>query len=320
MKNIFINTLVYQDIILNFVVISMQRRKDMVKNSIISVQGVEISVTKHNEDDYICITDMVAAKEGNNSRAADIIKNWIRNRSTIEFLGTWESVYNPNFKVVEFDHFKKEAGLPTFTLSVSNWVEKTNAIGIFSKKGKYGGTYAHKDIAFEFGTAISPVFKLYLIKEFQRLKEEEEKQLKSAEWLFHRFTTKANYSIQTDAVQKYIIPNTKLPKEKHGIIYADEAELINFATLGYTSKEWIKDNPEKTKCGNLRDYLSVEELIVLDNMQSYNSILIREGLSQQERLLLIQKASQRQFESLQGNKTIAKAKELSVKKEDFDIK
>ena len=139
----------------------------MVKNSIINVQGTDISVTKYNNEDYICITDMVGAKEGNNSRAADIIKNWIRSRSTIEFLGTWESVYNPNFKVVEFDHFKKEAGLPTFTLSVSNWVEKTNAIGIFSKKGKYGGTYAHKDIAFEFGTAISPVFKLYLIKNFK---------------------------------------------------------------------------------------------------------------------------------------------------------
>ena len=245
----------------------------MTKTSIMNVQGIDIALTTINEEDFICITDIVKVK-GGDARAADIIKNWIRNRSTIEFLGTWETIYNPDFKVVEFDHFKKEAGLPTFTLSVSNWVEKTGAIGIFSKKGKYGGTYAHKDIAFEFCSAISPVFKLYLIKEFQRLKEDEVKQLKSAEWLYHRFSAKANYSIQTDAVQKYIIPNSTLPKEKYGIIYASEAELINYGTLGYTAKEWSENNPELAKKGNLREYLSVEELVVLDNMQGFNSYLI----------------------------------------------
>ena len=261
---------------------------------------------------------MVNARTGD-SRAADIIKNWIRNRSTIEYLGTWEMVYNPNFKVVEFDHFKKEAGLPTFTLSVSNWVEKTGAIGIFSKKGKYGGTYAHKDIAFEFCSAISPVFKLYLIKEFQRLKEDEVKQLKSAEWLYHRFSAKANYSIQTDAVQKYIIPNSTLPKEKYGIIYASEAELINYGTLGYTAKEWSENNPELAKKGNLREYLSVEELVVLDNMQGFNSYLISQGIDKEERLIRVQEEAKRQFASLSHSKTIHNAKEeLKVPKQEFD--
>lgn len=290
----------------------------MVKTAILNVQGVDISVTKFNEEDYICITDMVNARTGD-SRAADIIKNWIRNRSTIEYLGTWEMVYNPNFKVVEFDHFKKEAGLPTFTLSVSNWVEKTGAIGIFSKKGKYGGTYAHKDIAFEFCSAISPVFKLYLIKEFQRLKEDEVKQLKSAEWLYHRFSAKANYSIQTDAVQKYIIPNSTLPKEKYGIIYASEAELINYGTLGYTAKEWSENNPELAKKGNLREYLSVEELVVLDNMQGFNSYLISQGINKEERLIRVQEEAKRQFASLSHSKTIHNAKEeLKVPKQEFD--
>lgn len=290
----------------------------MVKTAILNVQGVDISVTKFNEEDYICITDMVNARTGD-SRAADIIKNWIRNRSTIEYLGTWEMVYNPNFKVVEFDHFKKEAGLPTFTLSVSNWVEKTGAIGIFSKKGKYGGTYAHKDIAFEFCSAISPVFKLYLIKEFQRLKEDEVKQLKSAEWLYHRFSAKANYSIQTDAVQKYIIPNSTLPKEKYGIIYASEAELINYGTLGYTAKEWSENNPELAKKGNLREHLSVEELVVLDNMQGFNSYLISQGIDKEERLIRVQEEAKRQFASLSHSKTIHNAKEeLKVPKQEFD--
>ena len=282
----------------------------MERNSVIVVQGIKVSVTKFNNEDYICITDMVAAKEGE-GRAADIIKNWIRNRGTIEFLGTWEIVYNPSFKVVEFDHFKREAGLPTFTLSVSSWVEKTNAIGIFSKKGKYGGTYAHNVIAFEFGTAISPIFKLYLIREFQRLKEEEAKSIQSAEWLHYRFLAKANYSIQTDAVQKFIIPKSTLPKEMHGIIYASEAELINYGTLGYTAKEWTDANPELAKKGNLRDYLDIEELVVLDNMQAFNSYLISNGDSQKERLQKIQIEANRQLESLRNSRVITIAKEIN---------
>ena len=293
----------------------------MVKNSILNVQGINISVTKYNDEDYICITDMAKGKD-NNARASDIIKNWIRTKSTIDFLGTWESFYNPNFKVVEFDHLRKETGVPTFTMSVSDWVDKTNAIGIFSKKGKYGGTYAHKDIAFEFGTAISPVFKLYLIKEFQKLKEEESKTLKSAEWLHYRFSAKANYTIQTDAVKNFIIPKTTLPKEKHGIIYASEAELINFATLGYTAKDWSEANPELSKTGNLRDYLELEELVVLDNMQAFNSSLISLGLTQKERHEKIKEEAKRQLESLRHSTTIINAKNaentLQAKKSEFD--
>jgi hypothetical protein len=182
------------------------------------------------------------AKAGSDdARAADIIKNWIRNRGTIEFLGTWETIYNPKFKVVEFDHFRKEAGLPTFTMSVNNWVEKTSAIGIFSKAGKYGGTYAHKDIAFEFGVAISPIFKLYLIKEYQRLKEIESNQY-NLEWNVKRILSKVNYQFQTNAVKDYIIPKSNLPQSKEGIAYADEADILNIALFGCTAKEWRDAN------------------------------------------------------------------------------
>ena len=174
----------------------------MQKNKIITVQNLPITISKEEIDDYICITDTAAAKS-DNLRAADVIKNWMRNRNTLEFLGTWESIYNSDFKVVEFDHFKQQAGLHTFVLSVSEWIEQTNSIGIFVKKGRYGGTYAHKDIAFEFASAISPIFKLYLIKEFQRLKEEENN-LQKLEWDAKRFLTKNNYLIQTDAIKSNV--------------------------------------------------------------------------------------------------------------------
>ena len=175
-----------------------------MKNRIINVQDVPISILQQELDEYICITDIAKAKTGE-SRSADVVKNWLRNRNTLEFLGTWEMIYNPDFKVVEFDHFKSEAGLHTFVLSVAEWINKTNAIGLYVKRGKYGGTYAHKDIAFEFASAISPVFKLYLIKEFQRLKEEENN-LEKSEWNAKRFLTTNNYLIQTDAVKNYLIP------------------------------------------------------------------------------------------------------------------
>ena len=176
----------------------------MQKNKIITVQNLPITISKEDIDDYICITDIAAAKS-DDSRAADVIKNWLRSRNTLEFLGAWEQIYNHEFKVVEFDHFKQQAGLHTFVLSASEWIEKTNAIGIFVKKGRYGGTYAHKDIAFEFASAISPIFKLYLIKEFQRLKEEENNHQK-LEWNAKRFLSKNNYLIQTNAIKSYIIP------------------------------------------------------------------------------------------------------------------
>ena len=183
----------------------------MTKNKIMYVQNVTISISREGGNDYICLTDMANAKDGE-SRAADIIKNWLRNRYTLEFLGTWEQMNNTNFKVVEFDHFKMQAGLPSFVLSVTEWVEKTNAIGITVKKGKYGGTYAHRDIAFEFGSAISAAFKLYLIKEFQRLKEDENDRLKLT-WNLQRTLAKVNYHIHTDAIKENLIP-ASLSKEK----------------------------------------------------------------------------------------------------------
>ncbi len=186
----------------NKILISTVREQMDGKNKVIVVQNINVTVSEENFDDYICITDIAKAKVGE-SRGADVIKNWMRNRATLEFLGTWEQIYNPAFKVVEFDHFKSEAGLHTFVLSVSEWIEKTEAIGLFVKRGKYGGTYAHKDIAFEFASAISPVFKLYLIKEFQRLKEAEN-DAKKIEWDAKRFLSRNNYLIQTDAVKNYL--------------------------------------------------------------------------------------------------------------------
>jgi hypothetical protein len=260
---------------------------------IIEVQNLPIAIQKREGNDFICLTDMAKAK-GGESRAADIIKNWIRTRSTLEFLGTWEELYNPDFKVVEFDHFKSQAGLPTFVLSPSLWVEKTNSIGIFSKAGKYGGTYAHKDIAFEFGSAISPVFKLYLIKEFQRLKEEENDRLK-LNWDLHRTLAKVNYRIHTDSINENLIPE-KLTIDKISLIYASEADVLNMALYGITAKEWRNNNPARE--GNIRDYSTLEQLLVLANLESLNAELIRMGISQSERLLQLNKIAQEQMKSL----------------------
>ena len=253
-------------------------------NNKLKVQDVEISLATIDNQDYISLTDMAKGKN-DEARAADIIKNWIRNRSTLEFLGTWEILYNPNFKVVEFDHFKKEAGLPTFTISVSNWVESTNAIGILSRKGKYGGTYAHKDIAFEFGAAISPVFKLYLIKEYQRLKELESNQY-NLEWNVKRILSKANYHIHTDAVKNYILPT--LSDLKEAFVYADEADLLNLAMFGCTAKQWKIANPERALKGeNIRDIASINELAILSNIESLNASLIKHNIAKEERFKIL---------------------------------
>ena len=253
-------------------------------NNKLKVQDVEISLATIDNQDYISLTDMAKGKN-DEARAADIIKNWIRNRSTLEFLGTWEILYNPNFKVVEFDHFKKEAGLPTFTISVSNWVESTNAIGILSRKGKYGGTYAHKDIAFEFGAAISPVFKLYLIKEYQRLKELESNQY-NLEWNVKRILSKANYHIHTDAVKNYILPT--LSDLKEAFVYADEADLLNLAMFGCTAKQWKAANPERALKGeNIRDIASINELAILSNIESLNASLIKNNIAKEERFKIL---------------------------------
>lgn len=249
------------------------------------MQNLPITISKEEIDDYICITDIAAAKS-DDSRAADVVRNWLRNRRTLEFLATWEEMYNPNFKVFESEHFKKQAGLLTFTPSVSEWVEQTNAIGIFVKKGRYGGTYAHKDIAFEFASAISPVFKLYLIKEFQRLKEEENN-LKKLEWDAKRFLSKNNYLIQTDAIKNYIIPNCNYRDDLQWLPYAEEADLLNVALFGFTAKAWRESNPELAKSSNVRDYATINELTVLSNLETHNAQMIREGKSKEERFQIL---------------------------------
>lgn len=248
----------------------------------INVKDTEITVISVFEKDYISLTDMANAKESL-SRAADIIKNWIRNRYTLEFLGTWELINNLGFKVVEFDHFKSQAGLPSFVLSVSEWIDKTNAIGIVVRKGKYGGTYAHKDIAFEFGSAISAAFKLYLITEFQRLKEEEQKQLG---WSAKRELAKINYHIHTDAIKKNLIPK-ELTSAQISVVYATEADVLNVALFGMTAKQWKEANPELI--GNMRDHALINELICLSNLENLNALFIAEGMSQTERLIKLNK-------------------------------
>ena len=259
----------------------------------LTVQNQLIGVISENNMDYISLTDMANGKESE-SRAADIIKNWLRNRYTLEFLGTWEMIHNENFKVVEFDHFKSQAGLPSFVLSVSEWIEKTNAIGIIVKKGKYGGTYAHKDIAFEFGSAISVPFKLYLIEEFQRLKEEEQKLLG---WSAKRELAKINYRIHTDAIKQNLIPQEITPAQK-SFIYADEADMLNVAMFGITAKQWRESNPDLK--GNIRDYATINQLICLSNMENLNAVFINDGLPQSERLEKLNKIAIQQMKILEN--------------------
>lgn len=275
----------------------------MAKQKTIKVQQVSVLVIAEKDMDYICITDMANAKE-NESRAADIIKNWIRNRYTLEFLGTWEQMNNPNFKVVEFDHFRMQAGLNSFVLSVSEWIEKTNAIGFMVKKGRYGGTFAHKDIAFEFGSAISAPFKLYLIKEFQRLKEVETSRNK-LEWNLQRTLAKVNYRIHTDAIKENLIPK-ELSKNEINFIYANEADMLNMALFGKTAQQWRNDNPD-TK-GNIRDMATIEQLVVLSNLESINAVLIHQGVSQPERLRQLNQVAITQMKSLIGNMQLKKLK------------
>jgi len=267
----------------------------IAKQKTMKVQQVSVQVIAEKDMDYICITDMANAKE-NESRAADIIKNWIRNRYTLEFLGTWEQMNNPNFKVVEFDHFRTQAGLNSFVLSVSEWIEKTNAIGFIVKKGRYGGTFEHKDIAFEFGSAISAPFKLYLIKEFQRLKEEETNRNK-LEWNLQRTLAKVNYRIHTDAIKENLIPK-ELSKQEINFIYANEADLLNMALFSKTALQWRNENPDAE--GNIRDMASIEQLVVLSNLESINAVLIHQGLPQPERLHQLNQVAITQMKSLIG--------------------
>jgi hypothetical protein len=276
----------------------------MGKNRVITVQDIPITVSKADIDDYICITDMAAAKS-DHSRAADVVKNWLRNRNTLEFLGTWEEIYNSNFKVVEFDHFKQQAGLHTFVISVSEWIEQTNAVGLYVKKGRYGGTFAHKDIAFEFASAISPVFKLYLIKEFQRLKEQEN-DTKRIEWDAKRFLTKNNYLIQTDAVKNYLIPTSDYRENLKWLPYAEEADLLNVALFGFTAKAWRDSNPELAKTSNVRDYATINELTVLSNLETHTAQMIREGKEKAERFRQLKEIAEYQLKILNAAASISR--------------
>ena len=265
----------------------------MPSNRVIKVQNIPITISKAELDDYICITDMAAAKS-ENSRAADVVRNWLRNRATLEFLSTWEQIYNIDFKVFESEHFKKQAGLLTFTPSVSEWVERTNAIGLYVKKGRYGGTFAHKDIAFEFASAISPVFKLYLIKEFERLKMEENNR-QQIEWDAKRFLSKNNYLIQTEAVKNYILPAKKYRDSLEWLAYAEEADILNVALFGFTAKAWRDANPELAKKNNVRDFATINELTVLSNLETHNADMIRSGLKKEERFKKLQEIAQYQL-------------------------
>jgi len=264
----------------------------------IKVLDTDITIIKQNEEDYISLTDMAKSKNPND--ANEIIRNWLRNRNTIEFLGIWEKIYNPNFKTVEFDGFKKEAGLNSFTLSSKKWVDKTNAIGIISKAGRYGGTYAHQDIAFEFGMWISAEFKIYLVKEFQRLKNEELKQLG---WDIKRNLTKINYRIHTDAIKENLIPKS-LNSQQINFVYASEADILNVALFGITAKEWRDINGDKK--GNIRDEANAYQLVCLANLESLNSHFINEGLSQSQRVQKLNQVAISQMQILIKDDTIKK--------------
>lgn len=240
----------------------------------INVQGMEVSIKKYNDEDYISLTDMIKAKDGE-----FFFHNWLRNRNTIEFLGIWEKVHNEHFNYVEFDRIKSVAGLNSFRLSAKEWIDSTNAIGLMSKAGRYGGTYAHKDIAFEFAMWISPEFKVYLIKDYERLKSDEQKLIG---WSAKRELSKINYRIHTDAIKENLIPE-EVSREQAAMTYADEADVLNVAMFGLTAKEWRDANPDKK--GNIRDYASINELICLSNMENLNAVFINDGMPQAERLI-----------------------------------
>jgi hypothetical protein len=271
----------------------------MTSKKLIEIQGAEINIITKDENDYISLTDMVKNFEDGLS----LIERWIRNKNTIEYLGVWEKINNPDFNSLEFDVIKNEAGSNRFTLSVKKWISKTNGISLIAKTGRYGsGTYAHKDMAFEFGAWLSPEFKLYLIKEFQRLKEEENSKHK-LEWDLQRTLTKINYKIHTDAIKENLIP-TQISKSQINFIYAGEADVLNVALFGKTAKEWRDENQELS--GNIRDYASIEQLIVLSNLESVNSMLISQKLDQKQRLQKLNELAINQMKSLVNNKHIKK--------------
>jgi hypothetical protein len=274
----------------------------MAKVRKLIVKGISIATIQIGDEPYISITDI--ARNKNAAEPKDVVKNWMRSRTTIEFLGIWEQLYNPFFKGVEFDAFLFAAGSNSFTLSPSKWIENTNAKGIVSKAGQNGGTFAHKDIAFEFSSWVSPGFKLYLIKEFQRLKDDETTRLK-LEWNFQRMLAKVNYHIHTDAIKENLIP-IELTKQQISFVYANEADMLNVALFGMTAQQWRNENPNTE--GNSRDMASIEQLVVLSNMESINAVLIHQGLPQRERLIQLNSIAITQMKSLLGNKNLKNLK------------
>ena len=254
-----------------------------------NVMDTDITVVNVNDEEYLCLTDMIRAKDGD-----FFVTDWLRNRNTLEYLGIWEQVYNPAFNYGEFATIKNQSGLNRFKISVKEFVERTGAISLMAKAGRYGGTYAHKDIAFEFAMWISPKFKIYMVKEFQRLKAEEQKQLG---WTAKRELSKINYRLHTDAIQHNLIPQEVTPTQA-SIIYAEEADVLNIALFVMTARQWREDNPDLK--GNIRDYATMNELICLSNMESINSVLIREGTPQNERLVKLNQIAIQQMLILQG--------------------
>lgn len=272
----------------------------MAKNKKIEVKGNVITIFKAEMDDYISLTDIARYKDA--AQTDSIIQNWLRNRNTIELLGFWEQLYNPDFKPLEFEGFRKQAGLNSFVLTPKRWIETTDAIGIISKSGRYGGTFAHKDIAFEFASWVSIEFKLYIIKEFQRLKESESDRLK-LEWNFQRTLAKVNYHIHTDAIKENLIPDA-ISKQQASFIYANEADVLNMALFGKTAKQWRNENAELK--GNIRDYAAIEQLVVLSNMESTNALLLHQGMEQSERIIQLNEMAITQMKSLLSHSTAIK--------------
>ena len=275
----------------------------MVKSSI-QAKGTDISVlTTLDNEDYISLTDIARYKS---DEPFITINNWMRRRDTIEFLGLWEQLNNPNFKPIEFDRFKVESGANSFTLSPQKWITSTNAKGIIAKSGRYGGTFAHKDIAFEFASWISAEFKLYIIQDYQRLKADESHKL-SLDWSVKRIIAKANYRIHTDAIKNSLIP-PQLTKQQQGLVYAEEADLLNVALFGVTAKQWRENNPELK--GNIRDYATIEQLLVLSNLENLNAVFIDQGKPQSERILLLNKIAIQQLSALENSSGVKQLQDL----------
>ena len=270
------------------------------KKQIIEVKGTPITIIQVNQSDFISLTNIARYK--NPTEPKDIVKNRMRSKTTIEFLGLWEKLHNPGFKGVEFDSFIREAGSNAFVLSPTKWIEATHAMGIISKQGNTGGTYAHKDIAFEFAAWLSAEFKLYLIMEFQRLKDEENSE-KKLEWSFQRTLSKINYRIHTDAIKETLIPPV-ITKEQAALLYSSEADLLNMALFGKTAREWRDQNSGKK--GNIRDEATLEQLVILTNLESINALLIRKGIAQFERLLQLNEVAIQQMKSLLNNSSVKK--------------